>query len=98
MPRPVLPVCAILWIAGLLTAQSPTRGVFAGRVLDRERKPVAGAELVVLHRALPASLECTDFDAVRATTNDAGMFRVGLLEGRAYSAWARWPDGATRMG
>src|SRR5262245_43856485 len=76
-------------------AQPATAQLASGRVVDALGKPVAGAVVTLLHRPIPWTDEVGEPDRHRAVTDAEGKFRATLREGRPYSAWAAWQDGAT---
>ncbi len=77
-----------LFLALAVVAQQPLRESGFGRVTDRAGKAWVGAAVHLLHRAHPAVADPAFADAITAVTDDQGQFRVELLVGAAYVAWA----------
>ena len=67
-----------------------------GSVVDAAGAPVAGAQVRFLSRQIPRAL-VGEQDRRVVTTDDRGRFRVELLEGECYTAWASWSGQATTL-
>jgi hypothetical protein len=90
-------VVAVAFAAATLLGQQQQqapRGKFAGWVQDGAGKRVAGADVMLLSRPLPARPDLGVADELRVQTGADGMFRTELLHGRSYTCWATWRDGA----
>jgi len=80
-----------------LFALIPQGGVkTAGTVVDVDGKPVANAQVTFLSRQIPRALHGSE-DRRSATTDDRGRYRVELARDVSYSAWATWPDRASKV-
>ena len=67
------------------------RGKLLGKVVDQAGKAIAGAAVTLRSHAWHGRPEWGSVDERQATTGDRGQFRVKLIPGRGYSAWARLP-------
>lgn len=97
---PVVALVLPLLLAGQALAQDGARTLKAqnadqerrqpifGRVLDAQGRPVAGAEVHLVSNLVRGLPELGGNDVLRLETDTRGRFRVGLLRGRGYSAWA----------
>lgn len=75
----------------VLRAQSPggpSREPLRGSALLADQQPWAGAQVELWSRPLPGDDRFGDPDVVRAVSDAKGRFRVDLLPGRRYTAWA----------
>src|ERR1041384_7810987 len=86
-------------VATLLLAQIllPQGTLVTGRVINQDAKPVAGAEVVLLHRQLACPVDIEPAHRVLAKSDAGGMFHANLHPHCRYSASARWAGAASRI-
>jgi hypothetical protein len=77
-------------VLSVIVPQSDPRELLAGRVLDAAGAPVAGARVTLVHRPVALAREYGKLDHRESTTDERGRFRVEVLRGRPYSAFASW--------
>jgi hypothetical protein len=75
-------------------AAQDVRANAIGEVRDDGGAPWAGAEVVLLSRALPKDPDCAVIDRVTALVDARGRFRAPVLRGRPYTVWAWGPPTA----
>lgn len=69
----------------------------SGRVLDEAGKPVANANVTLLHRPIARDPDATREHRVAASTNAQGVFRAPLRADAIYSAWAANASAASHV-
>lgn len=87
----ILPVVVSLCAGALAIAQEtkvPGSTVLRGRVVDGVGKPVAGANVSLLHRPFFGHADVATEHRLRLQTAADGMFRAELRAGAPYSVWA----------
>lgn len=84
------PLACIVLFAVPVCAQEPARGTMLGRVLDRQGKPVAAAQVTLSHRPVRWLRAYGTAEVLQARSDAQGRFQVALRRGRAYSVYASW--------
>ena len=84
-----------LTCAGALAGQD--RDLVAGRVVDRDGEPWAGATVVLAATLMPAAPDLAGIDRVEVTTDARGIFRAQVLPDLAYAAWVAAFDEQRRL-
>ena len=72
---------------------APQQPRIVGKVTDASKKPVANATVVLRSWPIASRTDAGPAHVVRVTTRANGRFGATVLHGRAYSAWAKLPDG-----
>lgn len=71
--------------------RDPLRRMAIGMVRDLHGKPWAGAEVLLVSHRLPGATGHLGMDLHELQADGSGRFRVSLLRGRSYQAFARMP-------
>jgi len=86
---------ACLFVASTFAPQGEAR--LAGRVLDLDGRPVAAAEVTLLHRPIRRHLDPAAEHRIVVQADANGTFRATLRDGCCYSAWARSAAAASHV-
>ena len=75
--------------------KQPSRVTLSGAVYRADGKPWEGATVELTHRPYPSLvLPTSSVDIISTKTDERGRFRVKVLDGQAYGAWAWQREGS----